>query len=200
MLTKLLPLGLVAALAVGCASGQRRLGSSVVTASGRIGILQVDESTRADVIGFAGAPDAERRGQEGPGYPPYLALGYGCGTNASPRNTPLTVGARGPNCRTVFYINSRTGRLETFFTTSGRYSERHGVRIGMATAAAERLLHKRLYEGCETDIYLQSATAFLTIAFTGGVVHLPNTGVTGGHVWAFVLHGVRSDAGVFDCM
>jgi len=128
---------LAAALAAGCASGQRRLDSAIVTAGGRIGVLQIDESTRADVIAFAGPPDAERRSREGSAQPRYLALGYGCGTKTE----------------------------------------------------------RRLYQGCETDVHLQSAKAFLTIAFTGGVVHLPSTAVTGGHVWAFVLHGVRGDAG-----
>jgi hypothetical protein len=200
LVNRLMALALVAALAAGCASGQRRLDSAIVTAGGRIGVLQIDESTRADVIAFAGPPDAERRGRAGPAQPQYLALGYGCGTKTSPRDTPIAAGAPGPSCGTVFYINSRTGTLETFFTTSRRYAERHGVRIGMSTSAAERLLKRRLYQGCETDVHLQSAKAFLTIAFTGGVVHLPHTAVRGGHVWAFVLHGVRGDAGVFDCM
>jgi hypothetical protein len=69
----------------------------------------------------------------------------------------------------------------------------------MPTAAAERLLHKGLVVGCETNLYLASATASLTIAFTGGVEHR-NLSVTGGHVYAFVLHSQRNDAGVFDCL
>jgi hypothetical protein len=74
------------------------------------------------------------------------------------------------------------------------------VRIGMPTATAERRLHKRLVEGCEENIYLSSTTADLTIAFSGGTFRRPSLHVTGGHVYAFVLHSHRTDAGVFDCM
>ena len=61
---KVLTMFLVAALGVGGTSVAASSGSRVVTAAGRIGPLQVDKSTRAAVIAFAGAPDAERRGQE----------------------------------------------------------------------------------------------------------------------------------------
>jgi hypothetical protein len=184
-------------LAAGCGSGGESVGSRIITTTGRIGALHLDESDRAAVIAFAGGPDAERRGQES-GYAPYHALGYSCAGTAAPTATPLA--ADGPYCRTVFFINGHSGRLETFFTTADRYSESHGVRIGMPTAVAERLLHKRLFEGCETNVYLSSATASLTIAFTGGVAHPPNLSVNGGHVYAFVLHSHRTDAGVFDCL
>jgi len=43
-----------------------------------------------------------------------------------------------------------------------------------------------------------SQAASLTIAFTGGVER--KLFVTGAHVYAFVLHSRRNDAGVFDCM
>jgi hypothetical protein len=185
-------------LAVACGSGRTSAGSATVTVTGRIGPLHLDRSDRAAVIAFAGRPDAERRGQAPGGYAPYDVLGYGCGMRAAPNATPLVEG--GPYCRTAFFINRRTGRLETFFTGAARYSEGHGVRIGMPTAAAERALHKRLVEGCEENIHLSSATADLTIAFSGGTFQRPSLHVTGGHVYAFVLHSHRTDAGVFDCM
>lgn len=185
-------------LAVACGSGRTSAGSAIVTVTGRIGPLHLDRSDRAAVIAFAGRPDAERRGQAPGGYAPYDALGYGCGTRASPNATPLVEG--GLYCRTVFFINRRTGRLETFFTSAARYLEGHGVRIGMPTAAAERRLHKRLVEGCEENIYFWSAKADLTIAFSGSTFRRPSLRVTGGHVYAFVLHSHRTDAGVFDCM
>ena len=185
-------------LAVICGSGRTSAGSAIVTVTGRIGPLHLDRSDRAAVIAFAGRADAERRGQAPGGFAPYDALGYGCGTRAARNVTPLVEG--GPYCRTVFFINRRTGRLETFFTTAARYSEGHGVRIGMPTAAAERILHKRLVEGCEENFYLSSPTASITIAFSGGTLRRPSLRVTGGHVYAFVLHSHRSDAGVFDCL
>jgi hypothetical protein len=173
--------------------------SAVVTVTGRIGPLHLDRSTRASVIAFAGRPDAERHGRAVGGYAPYEALGYGCSKAHAYNAAPLVEG-RAPYCRTVFFINSRTGRLETFFTSSSRYSEGHGVRIGMATATAERRLQRRLFEGCQTNIFLESHEADLTVAFTGGTAHPPSLHVTGGHVYAFVLHSHRTDAGVFDCM
>jgi hypothetical protein len=186
------------ALAAACGSGGVSVDARIDTATGRIGALHLDQSDRAAVIAFAGRPDAERPGRES-SFAPYHALGYGCGTTAGLRAAPLAAG--GPYCRTVFFINGQSGKLETFFTSAARYSESHGVRIGTPTAVAERLLHRRLVEGCETNLYLSSAKASLTIAFTGGVVK-PNTSlhVIGGHVYAFVLHSQRSDAGVFDCL
>jgi hypothetical protein len=159
--------------------------------------LQLDKSDRAAVIAFAGPPAAERRGQE-PTHAPYDALGYGCSRLFEASNTPLVQG--GPYCRTVFFLNNRTGRLETFFTTAVDYSESHGVRIGMATAAAERLLHKRLLVGCDKDIYLSSPKAYLTVAFIGGRIRPHSRSVLGGHVYAFVLHSNRNEPGVFDCL
>jgi hypothetical protein len=183
---------------IACGSARSTAGTAIVTVTGRIGPLLLDRSDRAAVIGFAGRPDAERHGQT-PGYAPYDALGYGCGKRHATDTAPLVEG-RPPYCRTVFFINHRTGRLETFFSSSTDYVEGHGVRIGMATSTAERRLHKRLFEGCETNIYLKSSTADLTIAFTGGRAKAPTLRVNGGHVYAFVLHSRRSDAGVFDCM
>ena len=167
-------------LATACGSGRTSAGSGIVTVTGRVGSLHLDRSDRAAVIAFAGRPDAERRGRASGGYGTYDALGYGCGTRAAPDATPLVEGGR--SCRTVFFISRRTGRLETFFTSAARYSEGHGVGIGMPTAAAERRLHKRLVEGCEENIYLASATADLTIAFSGGTFRGPSLHVTGGHV------------------
>ncbi|HEX6700607.1 MAG TPA: hypothetical protein VF101_07735 [Gaiellaceae bacterium] len=111
------------------------------------------------------------------------------------------MGGGAPPCRTVFFVDRRSGRLETFFTSAARYQEAHGVRIGMPTPAAERLLHRRLFAGCGTSIFLSSARGDLTIHFAGGTS--PGEGrmrVTGGHVAAFVLHSRRRDAGVFDCL
>jgi hypothetical protein len=129
-------------------------------------------------------------------FPAVRTLGYGCSTRAARNATPLDGRLY---CRTVFFINRRTGRLETFFTSAARYSEGHGVRLGMPTAAAERRLRKRLVEGCEENMYLSSTTADLTIAFSRGTFRRPSLHVTGGHVHAFVPHS-HADAGVFDCM
>jgi hypothetical protein len=157
----------------------------------------MDVSTRAEVIAFTGHPDAERQGRYS-SFSPYSALGYDCSKKPD-YGFPI---ARAKWCKTVFFVNRRTGRLGNFYTESSRFSERHGVRIGMHTAKAERLLHQLVYVGCEEDIHLGGQRG-LTVAFTGrraqklhnGALHL-----IGGHVYAFALHGGRSELGIFDCL
>ena len=164
----------------------------LVTASGRIGALRMEVSTRASIIAEHGPPAAERVGRLN-GSRRYRALGYGCSTKKSDTTWPLL--SRGPYCRTVFFLDPRDGKLGTFFTISPRYREQHGVRIGMPTATAERLLHRRVFVACEENIYIGS----LTIAFAGG--HRGHDGhLIGGHVYAFALHGRTHDVGVFDCL
>lgn len=168
--------------------------------SGRLGPLRMDVSKRAAVIAFAGPPDAERRGRSMAAAAPsalYDGLGYRCGRTTDPDAFPVV--GDGPLCRTVFFIDARSGRLGAFYTDDPRYRESHGVRIGMRTTKAERLLHRRLHVGCETAIYLRSGRATLTVAFTGGVVRRDGT-VAGGHVDAFMLHGLRHDPGVVECL
>ena len=64
-LSQLVFAGVIGAIAVtGCSSGHRSASRRVVvTATGRIGPLQVDRSTRAEVIAFAGQPESERHGR-----------------------------------------------------------------------------------------------------------------------------------------
>jgi hypothetical protein len=168
--------------------------TTTVTSAGRIGPLRIDVSTRAAIVAAAGRPDAERVGTLN-GSRRYRALGYECTAAKSDLRVRWPLLARGPYCRTVFFLDPRSGRLGDFFTTSSRYREAHGVRIGMPTATAERLLHRRVYIGCEENIYLPP----LTIAFTGGHAgqHLH---LIGGHVYAFAMNGRHHDVGVFDCL
>jgi hypothetical protein len=192
------------AAAAGCSSGHRHATRAIISESGRIGPLQMDHSTRADVISFAGRPDAERRGVEYDSTP-YLALGYAC--SAKPHDEAFPVletpraGRTGPSCKTVFWINRRTRRLGDFYTSSRRYSESHGVRIGMKTVEAEHLLRRRVFVGCEANIYLGKAP--LTIAFAGGLPRKMRGSAAlhliGGHVYAFALQG-RQSVGIFDCL
>ena len=158
----------------------------------------MDVSSRADVIAFAGPPNAERQGHYA-SFSPYHVLGYDCSKKRD-YGWPLD---NQTWCKTVFFINRRTGRLGNFYTQSSRYYGRHEVRIGMRTAKAESRLHQLVVVGCEENIYLGGHTG-LTVAFTGGVprrmrgsnrLHL-----VGGHVYAFALHGGRSELGVLDCL
>ena len=187
-----------APVATPASAGAGRLStSSRVTSAGRIGPLSVDRSDRAQVIAYAGQPNAERSAQSG-GTSPYDALGYDCRVVGTISTAPL--GAGGPYCQTVFYINEETGTLGTVFTAAHQYVEGRGLRVGTPTATAEKLLHKSLIAGCGMSIYLMGKTATLTIAFTGGHIHSPGLHVTGGHVYGFVLHSRHNDLGVFDCL
>jgi hypothetical protein len=176
--------------------------SPVVSVSGRVGSLRVDHSDRSEVVAFAGLPDASRRGRS-VGTAPfpsarYDALGYGCGRKSFDDAFPLVRG--GPWCRTVFFIDARSGRLGLFYTTQSRYRESQGVRVGMPTAAAERRLGRRLHIGCEANIYLSGPNASLTVAFDGRALRTRHDRTaTGGHVYALVLHGLHHDPGVFEC-
>ena len=157
----------------------------------------MDVSTRGDVIAFTGRPDAERQGRYS-SFAPYSALGYDCSKKPD-YGFPI---AHATSCKTVFFVNQRTGRVGNFYTESSRFSERHGVRIGMHTAKAERLLQQVIYVGCEENIHLGGRRG-LTVAFTGGRARkLQNAALhlIGGHVFAFALHGGRSELGVFDCL
>jgi hypothetical protein len=173
----------------------------LIYANGRIGQLQIGSSGARAVIASAGRPDAGLRGAEYDGTP-YRALGYDCSGKPSNESFPLLEtksGRRGPYCKTVFWVNLRTRRLGDFYTTSSRYEESNGVRIGMATATVERILHRRVYVGCDENL----REGLLTVAFAGGVgrsgeslgLHL-----VGGHVYAFAVHGGRDDIGIFDCL
>jgi hypothetical protein len=195
-------------LASGCGSGHSAV-RAIVSQTGQIGPLRMDRSTRGDVVSFVGRPDAERNGAEGigAGAQHFRALGYDC--SEKPHDDAFGLryppnGRAGPFCETVFWISRRTGRLGDFYTTSARYSESHGVRIGMRTAEAEHRTHELAYVGCGESIFVGPGGRDLTIALDGGTAHKlrGSTGIhlVGGHVYAFALHDRSSEVGVFDCL
>jgi hypothetical protein len=152
----------------------------------------MDRSGQTAVIAFAGKPEATITGTS-PGYQRYRAFGYDCGGKGFDAEARI-VG----RCLTVFFFDIRTGKLETFSTSSRQYSEGHGVRIGMKQSEAEDLLHRRVTVGCNTALHFESPTGSLSIDFAGGVEH--GTSIKSAHVDAFVLHSKHRDAGVFDCL
>ncbi len=191
------------ALASGCGSSHASPRSGiVVSAEGRIGPLWVDRSDRAAVLSLMGrAPDAERRGRppQSPPGPVYDALGYGCHKRYSAGSFQLRF-PHSPYCRTIFWIDAASGKLETFYTSERRFIEAHRVLVGMPTAVASRLLHTPVFVGCGEGVYLSSKRAMLTIEFSGGVQRGPKLHIVGGRVAELVLHSRRRDAGVFDCL
>jgi hypothetical protein len=165
----------------------------VLTSEGKIGVMHIDVSTRAAIVAVRGQPNAERVGRWS-GSLRYRALGYGCSMRRENDGWPLLAG--GPYCRTVFFVAARDGRLRDFYTSSSRYLAEDGVRVGMATATAERLLHRRVVVGCEANLSIGSS---LTVAFAGGR-RGQDGHLEGGHVYAFVLHSRTHDLGIFDCL
>lgn len=182
-------MALAVVLLSGCGG---RSSSHLVSVDGRIGPLHVDRSDRADVVRFAGKPDAERTGRNN--SVSYRALGYDCGASSGAFRFALG----GAYCRTVFFLAGNGDKLRVFFTSSPAYAETDGVRIGMKQATAERRLHRRLAVGCTTALYFTSPTGALSISFGGG--REAGTKVTGAHVDAFVLHGTGIDPDIFDCL
>ena len=170
--------------ALSCGSAGASGGSGVITVGGQIGPLQIDKSRLADVVAFAGNPDAETR-ERVLGFPNYDGLGYGCSTTESASTFPL--GNNGPFCRTIFFIDIAHHTLEDFVTTSAAYHEKRGVRIGTSVADAQRLLHNTVDRSCLVVLKAESGTAALRINFTGGRAD------------TFVLHSLKRTAGLFHC-
>lgn len=175
--------------AAGCGSSRA---ATVVSADGSVGPLRVDRSGRAQVIAHAGKPDADLHGR-GDGSR-YEVLGYRCPRKIPPLHDYLI------DCGTAYYLVR--GRLGLFSTRDKPYSESHGVRIGMPAARADRLLHRKVYEGCGAYLFRDTRAASLTIEFAGGKTRILGSGrllLVGGHVNAFDVHSKDRDPGVTDC-
>lgn len=183
-------LALTALTCAACASKHTVL----VTPSGRVGPLRMDESGRADVIAFAGKPESERRGRYSD-YPPFDALGYGC------RGRPATDRDGVPGCRTVFYLDGRTEKLAILDTSDPRYVEAHHVGVGTPTTAAEARLHMRVQVGCADSLVVSTRTGFLYLWFYGDRIRTrPKQHVVGGHVGVLIVHSRHLNPGVIDCV
>jgi hypothetical protein len=178
---------------LGCvACGSKR--TILVTPAGQIGPLHLDESTRADVIEFAGRPESERRGRY-VADPPFDALGYGChGRSAASKDGV-------PGCETVFYLDARTNELAILNTSDPRYADSHGVGAGTPTEPAERRLHMRVRVGCADSIVLSTRTGFLFLWFYDDKIrNQPKLHAVGGHVGEVIVHSVHLNPGVLDCV
>jgi hypothetical protein len=155
--------------------------------------LQMNRSTQAQVIAFAGRPSILRVARDD-GRIAYQVLGYGClaraGTKKYWSSYPI-------ECRTTFYFVD--GRLSLFITQDRRFAEAGGVRIGTPTKRAERLLHQRGYSGCVAAIRLQRKRSWLTVSLGGKIQTVGAArSLVGGYVDGFYLHG-RRNTGATDC-
>lgn len=124
-------------------------GSGVVTASGRVGMLQINGSGLASVLAFAGQPDAQTVTQRSRGHASYDALGYGCSSHHGAVVAPV---GRATWCRTAFYVDVASNSLELFFTISHNYRDSHGVTVGMSASEAARRTGHAIHHGCATAI------------------------------------------------
>jgi hypothetical protein len=168
----------------------------VVTATGRIGPLHVDTSNRAAVIAFAGQPESERRGRYSI-YRPFDALGYGC------KGKRVTDAQGTPRCKTIFYLDARSGRLAILYSEDARFFDPHGVHVGTPQAVAERRLHQRVVSGCFDGLSFTTKSGFLVMWFYGGKLVTRRhrlSHLVGGHVGLIVVHSVRLNPGVLDCI
>jgi hypothetical protein len=145
----------------------------------------VDESDRAAVISFAGRPESERHGRY---YTRFDSLGYGC------RGRPATDKVGLPHCKTVFYLDARSDKLEALYTTDTRYVDPHGVHAGTPTRVAQRRLRRHPFNGCYSGFRFDTKRAFLVMWLEGGKK------LIGNHVGFVVVHSQRLNPGVFDCI
>jgi hypothetical protein len=190
------------AMAGPAASGALGAGVTKITAGGRIGSLRLDHSRRAQIVAVAGEPEADET-VEG-GYPGggWEGLGYRCSSSFASPPLVEAPGEGGVFCRTIYYLNLRSGMLGTFFTSEPNFVDGHGVSPGTRTAKAVAREGAQALVGCLQGIRLGTSVGSLDIAILGGHPHrrARNTVVRGGRVGALVLHSRRNDVGNFDCL
>ena len=103
-----------------------------------------------------------------------------------------------PRCKTVFYFDSRSGKLELLYTEDEHYVDPHGVHVGTRTPVAERQFHRRAFNGCFSGFRFDTRTAFLVMLLEGGKRLVPSA--VGDHVGFLVVHSRRLNPGVLDCI
>lgn len=147
-----------------------------MSAKGRVGPLRIDRSTPAEIETFAGAPEYIGVGRFRPlirEFPPFVAYGYECHhvriggipTMAVDKSTGGP-GDSHVDCRTVYWVNRKTGRLAGFSTDSRRFHTPAGVRAGTSLAAAKRREHRPTLMDSPSALNVETADADLLIYAT----------------------------------
>jgi hypothetical protein len=140
---------LVVALAVvviaGTSCGASGSPARITLTNHAVGPLTINLSDRAQVVSFAGQPTSEFRGvlYHGLRLPRVDALYYGCVYPAEKHSRSVE-----GKCKTIFWLDARTGKLADFWTRDPRYTTAGGVGVGTSTATAERATHRRAEIGC----------------------------------------------------
>lgn len=145
----------------------------------RVGPLLISHSDRAQVVAFAGKPTSEFRGSIYRGQPRVDGLYYGC--NYARLKSAKTVNGA---CKTIFWLDARTGTLADFWTRDPRYTTASGVGVGASTAAAERATHRAAQAGCGgAAIRLLSGPPFTgLVLWVSGSHPGPKGRAIGGHI------------------
>jgi hypothetical protein len=171
-------------------------GAGLLRGDGRIGPLRgglrLGRDHQADILQFAGQPDAEDQTAR------YEALGYNC----QPSQASPLVQVGSSYCRTVFYLNLDSGGvLSTFYTGSRNYYDQHGISVGTKEGLATRDTHQPVWVGCGTRMALSSKGILTTIDFAGGHMHQTPRGdqLIGGHAADIIVDDIPITVGAFDC-
>jgi hypothetical protein len=100
-----------------------------------------------------------------------------------------------------FFVSRRTHLLESFTTTSPRFTLFGGVHVGMASNAASRREHKPNLEGCEQGIFLNTRDLNVDVLTHGGHAHTTSRGifVSGGSVSDISIDQKRLGVGINFC-
>jgi hypothetical protein len=154
-------------------AGVPRGGAGLVSASGAVGPLRIDHSTPVQIQAFAGAAEYIGAGRFRPlihEFAPFIAFGYGCRHVRSGGIPTMTfdrkTGAPGDShvdCRTVYFVNQRTGSFAGFSTTSRRFHTAAGVRPGTSLADAKRREHRPTLMDNPPALSVRTANADLLI-------------------------------------
>ena len=194
LLALAVPLALSAAAAAAAPSG----GAGVVAATGAIGPLRVDVSTRAAIVAFAGSPAAAVTGSfeaSFAGYPKhFLALGYGCSRTRHVGPDPGAYEPAHVYCRTIYYLNPQTSRLAGFWTDSPAFRTPRGTRPGMTEAEVVRLERRKARPGAFPGI--ERATRRATLLIGTGCRHVSGNVCSGGSVAALLLESRHHPVGL----
>lgn len=147
-----------------------------MSATGTVGPLRIDRSTPAEIKAFAGPAQYTGAGRFRPlirEFPPFLAFGYGCHHvrlgGIPTMSVDKSTGAPGDShvdCRTVYWVNRKTGRLAGFSTSSRRFHTPAGVRAGTSLAEAKRREHRPTLMDSPPALHVATANADLLLYAT----------------------------------
>jgi hypothetical protein len=174
-----------------------------VSPAGRVGALRIDRSTTADIRRFAGAPGFAGKGEPEANFAAsYETLGYGCSRRRT-LSLGLDPGGTSPRhlwCRTVYFVNSKTGKFAGFWTDSTAFRTVKGSRPGMRQEKADRLEGAHAYIHALTGIDHGTRTANLFVENAGCKpgANLNASPCLGGHVTVLILEDARHPVGLLE--